>query len=165
LNGGLHAWIASKQPLTQEAPTLTPSKVSVKLDTKVVIEIPDIIGDLERGDFVVWDARSPAEFNGERVTALKSGHIPGAVNCEWTELMDPERGMRIRTDAREYLAHKGLDADKRIITHCHSHHRSGFTYIVGKSLGLNIRAYHGSWAEWGNHPNTPVATSVAAAPC
>ena len=53
LNGGLHAWVASNQPLTQEVPTLTPSKVSVKLDTKVVIEIPDIIGDLDRGEFVV----------------------------------------------------------------------------------------------------------------
>jgi len=43
-----------------------------------------------------------------------------------------------------------------MITHCQSHHRSGFTYLVGKALGFNIRAYHGSWAEWGNHPTTPV---------
>ena len=64
--------------------------------------------------------------------------------------------LRIRTDAREYLASLGLTADKRIITHCQSHHRSGFTYLVGKAVGLNIRAYHGSWAEWGNHPTTPV---------
>lgn len=70
--------------------------------------------------------------------------------------MDPNNALRIRTDAREYLARKGLTADKRIITHCQSHHRSGFTYLVGKAVGLNIRGYHGSWAEWGNHPTTPV---------
>ena len=135
---------------------LTPSKVDLKIDTKVVIEIPDIIAELDKADFVVWDARSPAEYRGERVMGLKAGHIPGAINAEWTSLMDRENGLRIRKDAKEYLASLGLTVDKRIITHCQSHHRSGFTYLVGKALGFNIRGYHGSWAEWGNHPTTPV---------
>lgn len=156
LNGGLHAWIASGQSLTQEIPTLTPSKTDLKIDPKVVIEIPDIIAELDRADFVVWDARSPAEYRGERVMGMKGGHIPGAINAEWTSLMDRQNGLRIRKDAKEYLASLGLTADKRMITHCQSHHRSGFTYLVGKALGFDIRAYHGSWAEWGNHPTTPV---------
>lgn len=161
LNGGLHAWLASKQPITREIPTLTPSKVNAKLDSRVVIEIPDVLLELERADALIWDARSPAEYSGERITALKSGHIPNAINCEWTNLMDPSNGLRIRTDAKAYLASLGITDTKRIITHCHSHHRSGFTYLVGKALGFNIRAYHGSWAEWGNHPNTPFAAAVA----
>ncbi len=156
LNGGLHAWLASGQSVTQEIPVVTPSKVEVKLDPKVVIEIPDIIGEMDRADFVVWDARSPQEYSGERVTAQKNGHMPGAINCDWINLMDRNNSLRIRTDARDYLANLGLTADKRIITHCQSHHRSGFTYLVGKAVGLNIRGYHGSWAEWGNHPTTPV---------
>lgn len=159
LNGGLHAWKASGLTLTQEIPTVTPSQVSVTLDPKVVIEIPDVIAELDHADFVVWDARSPQEYLGLRQTAAKNGHIPGAINCEWTLLMDPTNGLRIRTDARDYLAELGLDGSKRIITHCQSHHRSGFTYLVGKALGFNIRAYHGSWSEWGNHPNTPVEVS------
>jgi thiosulfate/3-mercaptopyruvate sulfurtransferase len=156
LNGGLHAWIGSGQSVTQEIPTVTPSTVDIKLDPKVVIEIPDVIGELDKADFVVWDARSPAEYRGERVMGLKGGHIPGAINAEWTSLMDRHDNLRIRKDAKEYLASLGLTADKRMITHCQSHHRSGFTYLVGKALGFNIRAYHGSWAEWGNHPTTPV---------
>lgn len=157
LNGGLHAWLASGQSLTKEIPVLTPTKVSVTIDPKVVIEVTDILGEMDRADFVVWDARSPAEFAGERITAQKNGHIPGAINCEWTNLMDRNNALRIRPDAREYLASLGFTPDKRIITHCQSHHRSGFTYLVGKAVGLNIRGYHGSWAEWGNHPTTPVA--------
>ncbi|ACE84454.1 sulfurtransferase [Cellvibrio japonicus] len=156
LNGGLHAWMASGQSLTTEVPVVTPTQVNIKIDPKVVIEIPDILGEMDRADFVVWDARSPAEYSGERITAQKNGHIPGAINCEWTNLMDPNQALRIRTDARDYVTALGFTPDKRIITHCQGHHRSGFTYLVGKALGLNIRAYHGSWAEWGNHPTTPV---------
>lgn len=158
LNGGLQAWLASGQPVTREIPTVTPSKTDLKIDSKVVIEIPDIIGELDKADFVVWDARSPLEYRGERVMGMKGGHIPGAINCDWTNLMDRTNALRIRKDAKEYLASLGLTSEKRMITHCQSHHRSGFTYLVGKALGFNIRAYHGSWAEWGNHPTTPVVT-------
>lgn len=158
LNGGRHAWLASGQSLSTEMPVVTPSSVNVKIDPVVVMEVTDVLGEMDRADFVVWDARSPAEFSGERITAQKNGHIPGAINCEWTNLMDPNQALRIRADAREYLASLGFTANKRIITHCQGHHRSGFTYLVGKAVGLNIRAYHGSWAEWGNHPTTPVVS-------
>ncbi|MDG1207545.1 MAG: sulfurtransferase, partial [Pseudomonadales bacterium] len=43
--------------------------------------------------------------------------------------------------------------------HCQTHHRSGLTYLIGKILGFDIRAYDGSWAEWGNDPTTPIETS------
>ena len=66
-----------------------------------------------------------------------------------------QRGLRIRQDAREYLADLGINESQKIVTHCQSHHRSGFTYLVGKTLGFDIRGYHGSWSEWGNHPDTP----------
>lgn len=156
LNGGIHAWKASGMPLSKEIPTVMPTKINVTINPHVVVELTDILSELDKADFVVWDARSPAEYRGERMTAQKNGHIPGAINCEWTNLMDPAKGLRIREDAREYLASLGLTARKRMITHCQSHHRSGFTYLVGKALGFDIRAYHGSWAEWGNHPDTPV---------
>ncbi|MHA5861605.1 rhodanese-like domain-containing protein, partial [Pseudomonas aeruginosa] len=47
--------------------------------------------------------------------------------------------------------------DKEVITHCQTHHRSGFTYLVAKALGYpRVKGYAGSWSEWGNHPDTPV---------
>lgn len=156
LNGGVHAWKGEGRTLETQPSTPTASQVSVTINTAVIAEIDDILADLGKPDFAIWDARGPQEYSGERKFALKGGHIPGAINCEWTALMDPQRGLRIRTDAEQRLAALGLTRDKRMVTHCQSHHRSGFTYLVGKSLGFDIRAYHGSWSEWGNHPDTPV---------
>ena len=156
LNGGLQAWKNDELPLSRDIPQPPFTEAHVSLDPSVVVEIPDILEALEVPNFVVWDARGPSEYRGEKVLAQKGGHIPGAVNVEWTQLMDHRNGLRIRPAAEAFLAEQRLTKDKRIVTHCQSHHRSGFTYLVGKSLGFDIKGYHGSWSEWGNHPDTPV---------
>ena len=71
--------------------------------------------------------------------------------------MDPQKNFRIRENLEDELHALGITPDKEIITHCHTHHRSGFTYLVAKQLGFSrVRAYDGSWSEWGNRPDTPV---------
>lgn len=156
INGGMLAWTAAQLPLETAPNHAQPTNPVIEIHHEPIAEIDDILPHLKEPMFAVWDARSPQEYRGEKVVAQKAGHIPGAISCEWTELMDPERHYRIRSDAEAYLRQKGLTAQQEIVTHCQSHHRSGFTYLVGKSLGFNIRGYHGSWAEWGNHPDTPV---------
>lgn len=158
LNGGIWAWIAEGGPLTTEPGSRIPVRRSLSISSAAIAKKEDILQQLGNSNFAIWDARGPQEFDGSKNTAQKNGHIPGAIHCEWTELMDRDAELRIRQDAREYLQAKGLTADKQIVTHCHSHHRSGFTYLVGKSLGFDIKAYAGSWAEWGNDPATPVET-------
>lgn len=156
LNGGIHAWRGESCPESQDIEQPEKVEQSVSIDPNVVIEVSDIIDLLDQENFVVWDARSPQEYRGEKVLAQKSGHIPGAINCEWTSLMDANHNLRIRKDALSHLNALGFDDNQVIVTHCQSHHRSGFTYLVGKLLGFNIKGYHGSWSEWGNHPDTPV---------
>jgi len=156
LNGGKVAWRSEGLPLTNETSQSTPSNYTINIDRSAVPEIEDILQGLNNKSLQIWDARSPEEYRGEKILAAKGGHIPGAINCEWTSMMDPENGLRFRIDAEARLKKLGLEKGRAIITHCQSHHRSGFTYILGKTLGFDIKAYHGSWSEWGNHPDTPV---------
>jgi len=156
LNGGLLAWRSESLPTEQQENNTSPTTPSIHVQQQAIAEIPDILATLEDDNYCIWDARSPEEYRGEKIFAAKGGHIPGAINCEWTSLMDPENGFRIREDVEDRLAILGIRKEKIVITHCQTHHRSGFTYMVGKILGFDIKAYHGSWAEWGNHPDTPV---------
>ena len=157
LNGGIHSWRAAGLPEEQTRPSRKATTVNITLDTTALATTEDILQELNSKQLLVWDARSAEEYRGEKVLSKRGGHIPGAIHCEWTELLDTNDHLRIRADVAAYLQQRGITADKRIVTHCQTHRRSGLTYLVMKSLGYpHIRAYPGSWSEWGNRPDTPI---------
>ncbi|HLD68652.1 MAG TPA: rhodanese-like domain-containing protein [Pseudomonas sp.] len=157
LNGGLHAWRADDLPLSQTTPPSAGGPVRLQLHDAPTASRDYLQSRLGAADLAIWDARSPGEYSGQKMLAAKGGHIPGAVNFEWTAAMDPARHWRLREDLQQILDGLGISPDKEVITHCHTHHRSGFTYLVAKALGYpRVKGYAGSWSEWGNHPDTPV---------
>jgi thiosulfate/3-mercaptopyruvate sulfurtransferase len=163
LNGGLIAWVNEGHRVETSANSGQACDFSLSIDRTPIAEAEDILAQLGSDHMAIWDARSPAEYDGSKVLAQRGGHIPGAVNIDWLELMDRERNLRLvdlpALQAR--LNQLGLSQDKQIITHCQSHHRSGLTYLAMKILGYpNIKAYHGSWGEWGNRTDTPVESNV-----
>lgn len=159
LNGGLTAWVAEGHPCEQEPRAPRPSNYVAHIDTKPIAEAEDVLAALQDSDTVIWDARSPEEYRGERQTAARNGHIPGAVNLDWLELMDRSRNLRLLPveTLRQRLEAAGFSPDKRVIAHCQSHHRSALAYLAMKTLGYpDIQGYHGSWSEWGNRDDLPV---------
>lgn len=157
VDGGLHAWLADDLPLSQDVPAPAGGPLPLTLHDEPTATREYLQSRLGAADLAVWDARNPSEYSGQKVLAAKAGHMPGAVNFEWTAGMDPARALRIRTDMPQILEDLGITKDKEVITHCQTHHRSGFTYLVAKALGYpRVKGYAGSWSEWGNHPDTPV---------
>lgn len=162
LNGQLGAWAAAGLPLegTINEPLVSSYRAEIK-HPELIADVDYILSTLaDKSNTVVWDARTAAEYSGEKkVNCAKGGHIPGAKSFDWLGLHVSKDDYRIRpeVDLLAELNAQGITADKEIITHCQTHRRSGFTYLVAKSLGFkNLRCYDGSWFEWGNHPDTPV---------
>jgi len=160
LNGGLHAWMAAGLP-TENTPNPGRPQPGLKLDIHLEAQADAeyLLAHLNDGRHAFWDARSPDEFHGTRILAQRGGHLPGAVNYEWTRAMNREDSLRLRDleTLRAELAALGITPDKTVVTHCQTHHRSGFTYLVGRILGFpSLKAYDGSWSEWGNRADTPI---------
>lgn len=161
LDGGLHGWHQSGLPLASGPPVeVAPSaELDVTIDRTPIAEAEDILARLGAPDLAIWDCRSLEEYMGQRVTAARAGHIPGAIHLDWLELMQRDRGLRLVDDLAGLLERRGISPQQDVIAHCQTHHRSGLAYMVARLLGFpRIRAYHGSWSEWGNRPDTPVQT-------
>lgn len=159
LNGGIHAWRAAGYQIQTTPNQATYSDFEVELGRAAIAEVDDIVPRLADSNFKVWDARSAAEYRGERSGSMRAGHIPGAINLDWLELIDRDNDSRL-VDVQllqQRLDALGLSKDQDIVTHCQSHHRSGLTWLAMKILGYpSARAFPGSWGEWGNRDDTPI---------
>jgi len=158
LNGGLQAWAATGLAMTQGQPVpVEPSdNANLVIDESPIAEIADVLAASAGTGTAIWDVRSAEEYSGQKQAAARAGHIPGAVNYDWLLLKDPNNAQRLVEGLDDILTQLGIHADQPIITHCQTHHRSGLSYMIGRILGRNIRAYHGSWSEWGNREDTPI---------
>lgn len=160
LNGGLAAWMAANLPLQSGSVDPRPSRYQARLRRPEAVADRDyLLNHLQDDAVVVLDARSAGEFRGQDKRAMRAGHIPGAVNLDWTATMDPTRQRRFLPDGqlRQMLTERGVTPDKEVVVHCQTHHRSAHTYVMLKHLGYErVRGYAGSWSEWGNREDTPV---------
>jgi thiosulfate/3-mercaptopyruvate sulfurtransferase len=162
LNGGLHAWANEAHPIYRDLVSLSTASFKAHPDPSAVARRELILQRLGSDDLALWDARSSNEFRGVSRFSQYPGHIPGAVNLDWLELMDREHNMRLKPEPvlRGMLERLGITPDKEVITYCQTHHRSSLAWFVLKYLGYpRARGYPGSWSDWGNRHDTPKETA------
>jgi len=158
LNGGLAAWQGTNASTSAHHP-VTPSHYAPRLTNHVVVDKQYVLEHLNDPQIQLLDTRTIGEFNGAIARAARGGHIPSAVNLDWQKTLDIKNHRRLLPTAtlRQLYEELGVTPDKEIICYCHTHHRSSHTYFVLKWLGYpHVKAYPGSWSEWGNCDDTPI---------
>lgn len=163
LDGGLHAWHVAGLPLTRDpSPGPEASSHPCGRDGTVLADADYILGRLHDPDFRLLDARSIGEYDGSTLRAARGGHIPGARHYEWTRGIDPgSHRMRPANRLVLELAELDITPEHEVVVYCHSHHRSGFSYWMLRTLGFSrVRGYPGSWSDWGNREDLPFETGA-----
>ena len=159
LNGGLRAWLAGRHPVSSVSALPRASHYQVTRSGHALADKEYILAHLQDAEVKLLDARTPGEYSGADKRAQHGGHIPGAVNMDWTEALDMQNSGRFKPAdvLRKRLDALGVTPDKEVIVYCQTHHRSSHTYIALKALGYSrIKGYPGAWSEWGNSPDVSV---------
>jgi thiosulfate/3-mercaptopyruvate sulfurtransferase len=111
------------------------------------------------------DVRSPEEYAGSllappglKETAQRAGHIPGASNIPWSEVLSEDGTFKSRTELKRLYGSRGIHPEDDVITYCRIGERSSHSWFVLKELlGYEkVRNYDGSWTEWGNLIGAPI---------
>lgn len=159
LNGGFEAWKAIDGEIVSASAEPAPAAFEVVMNETALCDIQTVLDAIDDENIIIVDARPSDQFTGETIRAERGGHIPGAVNLYWEEMINDEGVPTFKTagEIRRIYEGYGITPDKRIITHCHSNMQASNAYFVLRLMGYtDITSYEGSWSEYGNKPDVPI---------
>lgn len=161
LDGGLPKWVKEGRP-TQDGAPLAPAPATFRPDYRAsrLRGVGDVIRNVETQAEIVIDARAAGRFTGatpEPRAGMRSGHMPGAANVPYTDLLNADGTFKPAAEVKARFAAAGVDGSRPPVTSC----GSGVTACI-LTMGLRLAGlpegavYDGSWTEWGGRSDTPV---------
>ena len=160
LDGGLPLWRSQGYAVQAGPAAPGPAHFDARLATTAVATLDDVRDALDQGLQIV-DARGAARFQGQAAEprpGVRSGHMPGALNLPFGQLLNADGTMKRGPALSQAFADAGVDVERSVITTCGSGVTAAILTLGLAELGHASRLYDGSWSEWGGRADTPVQT-------
>ncbi|MUG66175.1 MULTISPECIES: sulfurtransferase [Paenibacillus] len=158
MNGSFTHWKAAAYPVTKEQPVVIPVTYEPKLQPGMLADVEKVRTASREGSSMLLDAREPRRYAGiEEPIDTKAGHIPGAVNYFWKELLDEQgRWLDAAAIQRRFA---DIPETSDIIVYCGSGVTACPNVLALHEAGYrNVKLYAGSWSDWISYLDNPVAT-------
>jgi thiosulfate/3-mercaptopyruvate sulfurtransferase len=174
-HGGFEDWKASGEPVGTTPATPVPVKLTLVPRPELLIETAEVVRKLRDPAVQIVDVRTPKEFSGEDIRAIRGGHIPGAVSINFQDnWVDPDtpaklekklttsrEGLNLKSPAELKALYAKLDPDKETIVYCQSGVRASETATILRELGFSkVRVYDSSWLGYGNTLEAPAENAT-----
>jgi len=156
LNGGLDTWKKEGYAVTKELPVIIKGNFKVKPNA-LLVNKDYVQKALQSG--VVVDARPTRFYDGEPTGYLRNGHISGAKNIPYTELVNTSNKFKSLDSLQNYFTPVVLDKKSEVVTYCFIGQTASVVYLAGRVLGYDIKLYDGSMQEWSWLENLPMETT------
>ncbi len=163
LDGGFPAWQWQDLPTEQKINVLPESQYSIRLNPKRFASKFETLVATQSENTLLIDARPKEEFEGHSSRTTRIGHIPGAINLDFTTLFktfnDEENQVQIstfiQTEEFQKLIEK-LPQKQHIILYCNAGSEASALYFSFRLMNKNVAIYDGSWVEWSVDKALPI---------
>lgn len=164
LDGGLPKWLAEDKAVAAGPVSYPAGQFRAERRNELVVDVSQMLAKVRQRDSQVVDVRPPGRFAGlseEPRPGLRLGHMPGATNLPWTDLLDS--GVLQPTDTlARVVEDAAVDRERPIVATCGSGVTACVLALAMFQLGTeHVAVYDGSWAEWGSRDDTPISSDQA----
>ena len=157
LNGGLEAWKKAGFEVTTKVPTVKKGNFTVT-PGNILVDKEYVLKTLQSPNALVVDARLKNYYDGDPVGNPRNGHIKGAANIAYPDLLDANNfNMFKRTEElQSYFTSVVPDKNKELVTYCFIGQTASVVYMAGRMLGYTMKLYDGSLQEWSRLEDLPM---------
>lgn len=158
LDGALRAWIEAGFALeTGDATPPAPGSIDLSYGALPTLAL-DEVGPFADAALLL-DARAAERYRGEvEPIDPRAGHVPGAVSAPTTENVGDDGRFRSPDELRSRFRMLGAEDGVSVGVYCGSGVTAAHQAVALTLAGFEARVFPGSWSQWSNHPELPVAS-------
>jgi thiosulfate/3-mercaptopyruvate sulfurtransferase len=164
LDGGLPKWTAEGRPVETGSTAAKPAQFEARFNPTLISDLKEMRAIIETGSQQIVDVRPGPRFRAEVPeprAGLRGGHMPGAKNLPYAELIAADGTLKSAEELRAVLTRAGIDAERPTTVSCGSGVTAPILALALARLGReDVAVYDGSWTEWGGLADTPVVTGA-----
>jgi thiosulfate/3-mercaptopyruvate sulfurtransferase len=157
LDGGLAAWRAAGLPLEAGDEVPAPGTVRLEPGQMPVLELDEVAGFARTQ--LLFDARAAERYSGRTEPVdPKAGHIPGALSAPTAANLQADGRFLPAAGLAERFGRLGAGGGKKVAVYCGSGITAAHEVAALAQAGIEAALFPGSWSQWSNQPDLPVAT-------
>jgi thiosulfate/3-mercaptopyruvate sulfurtransferase len=158
LNGGLEAWKKAGYPVTNELPVVKKGNFKARPEGLLVDRFY-VQEKLNDSSSTIVDARLKRFYDGDPSGYPRDGHIAGAKNIPYTELINSGNFFKPADSLQQYFNPIAPTKDKELVSYCFIGQSASVVYLAGRALGYTMKLYDGSMQEWSRVDECPMEKS------
>jgi thiosulfate/3-mercaptopyruvate sulfurtransferase len=161
LNGGIDSWIEGGGELQKSYNSIEQNSFVSNINDNLFVNYQQFKELTNTTNTITIDVRPNSVYEGQSLWS-KPGHIPGAINLPWRQLMSHTNARLLRPEhqIRELISSKGINESQKVLLYCGTGREATAAFIIFKYV-LNypqVKLFEGSFTEWCIYPDNETVT-------